>query len=208
MTDIRYEKNKESLKIITKFQIILLFFLTTVFSYKKSAPSVDLPPITESGKNTFGCKVNGQVWVPYWRCSSIWTEPPQLEYEIQPIDSTSMLPVKIMINAGNSTNGQTYFSFRQNYSLSDHIYGPGNIIDSIIIEYRLGAGTTYANSQVYQFSSTDRYFQISKLDTTNKIVSGTFAFTLYTIVNNLLDSVVVTDGRFDLQIGGYLVCSQ
>ncbi len=183
--------------------IYFILMLIATISCKKSTQSLELPPITESGNNTFGCKVNGQVWVPYWRFSSIWTEPPELDYLIQPIDSISSLPIKILINAGNSTNGQSYFSFRQGYLLSDHIYGPGNIIDSLTIEYMLGSGTTYSNFQVYQVSSTPRYFQISKLDTTNKIVSGTFAFTLYTSNNNTLDSMVITDGRFDLQIGSY-----
>ena len=29
-----------------------------------SNPNV-LPPLTHEGKNTFGCKVNGEVWVAY-----------------------------------------------------------------------------------------------------------------------------------------------
>ena len=173
----------------------------------KKSTSLELPPITESGKNTFGCKVNGQVWVPYWQCSSIWTEPPELDYFIQPIDSINSLPIKILVNARNSTNGQSSFSFRQSYLLGDRIYGPGNIIDSLLIEYIPGSGRTYSNFQVYQVSSTPRYFQISKLDTTNKIVSGTFSFTVYTSENNILDSVVITEGRFDLQIGNYSRCS-
>jgi hypothetical protein len=183
--------------------IYFILMLAAGISCKKSTP-IELPPITESGKNTFGCKVNGQIWVPYWRCSSIWTTPPELSYIIQPIDSSSSLPIKIWIDAGNATNGKSYFSFRQSYSLGDHIYGPGNIIDSLLIKFSLGSGTTYSN---FQASSTPRYFQISRLDTTNKIVSGTFAFTLYTTINNILDSVVITDGRFDLQIGTYSRCS-
>jgi hypothetical protein len=187
--------------------LIGIFYVVCGNSCKKSTPSATLPPITEDGKNTFGCKVNGQVWVPYFRCFDLVAGATELSYNIQPIDSGSSLPLTFWLSAGNSTNGESFFSFRQNYSLSDHIYGPGNIIDSLIINFIPGPGPIYSNFQVYQVSSTPRFLQVSKLDTVNKIISGTFAFTLYTTVANILDSVVVSEGRFDLQIGGYTRCS-
>ena len=53
-----------------------------------------------------------------------------------------------------------------------------------------------------------RYFNIETLDTVNNIVSGKFAFTLYgNHVDGKLDSVTVTEGQFDFQIGDYSKCS-
>jgi hypothetical protein len=197
------------MKITFRTSILIgMLYVVCGSSCKKSTPSVALPPITDEGKNTFGCKVNGQVWVPYFHCNDFGPAPIELTYDIQPVSTNSSLPISIRIDAGNSENGQTFFSFRQNYSLSDHIYGPGNIIDSLMIDYSFGSGQTYSNFQVYQVSSTPRYLQVSKLDTVNKIISGTFSFTLYTRVATILDSVVVSEGRFDLQIGGYYRCSK
>ena len=184
--------------------LVGIFYFICGNSCKKSTPSVTLPPITETGANTFGCNVNGQVWVPYFRCFNSGVE---LTYNIQPINNNSALPIFISINAGNYANGETFFIFQQNSSFSDHIYGTGNIVDSLVIHY-ISPVTEYTNYQTNPNQNSPRYLQISKLDTVNKIVSGTFAFTLYgTIGINTPDSVVITDGRFDLQFGSYSRCS-
>ncbi len=195
------------MKFILRYRSVYFFlWLISLFSCKKSGPSAVLPPITETGANTFGCNVNGQVWVPYFRCFNGGNE---LTYNIQPIYDTSVLPIFIAIDAGNYANGETFFIFQQNSSNSDHIYGTGNIVDSLLIHYVAGSGTEYTNYQINPGQNSPRYLQISKLDTVNKIVSGTFAFTLYgTSGINTLDSVVITDGRFDLQIGNYTRCTQ
>jgi len=43
------------------------------------------------------------------------------------------------------------------------------------------------------------YLNITKFDTINKIVSGTFAGVLYD-QNNIADSTVLKEGRFDIQL--------
>ncbi len=52
--------------------------------------------------------------------------------------------------------------------------------------------------------------QITKLDTVNKIFSGIFSFTLYGGApnTNFFDSVVITKGVFDFQIGSWENCTQ
>lgn len=206
---MKLNTKKNRLRCILGNQMMSAIFLFLVFiSCNKSSPSISLPPIPETGANTFGCKVNGKVWVPYWRCFDLIAGANELAYNIQPIYTTSSLPIFISIFAGNSTNGQSGFAFQQNASYSDHIYGTGNIVDSLVIHYGVGNGTVYTNYQINPGQNSTRYLQISKLDTVNKIMSGTFAFTLYGVIGiNTLDSVVVTEGRFDLQFGNYSRCS-
>ncbi|HUZ58957.1 MAG TPA: hypothetical protein VMU83_09260, partial [Hanamia sp.] len=50
-----------------------LFFFFALAAKKNLPPNV-LPPITQTGANTFGCKINGVVWVPYFQCSA-FTSP-------------------------------------------------------------------------------------------------------------------------------------
>jgi hypothetical protein len=159
-----------------------------------------LPPITQEGKNTFGCKVNGVVWVPFYPCA-FFSNTNALEYNIIPDTTQPGNPIKFILAANTNQNGGSNFTIGQSWTLSDHIYGPGNIIDSVMVTYNLG----YQNINPYPGSPSPRYFQITKLDTVNKIISGVFAFTLYGGYSGY-DSVVVTDGRFDLQIGGYAYC--
>ena len=93
-------------------------------------------------------------------------------------------------------------------ALSDRlIYHLGNIVDSLRIEYAISPASFYY-SYYYADRNASRYFNIDKLDTLNKIVSGTFAFTLYSSDNNSNpDSVVIMEGRFDLKIDAYSRCS-
>ncbi len=43
---------------------ILFLFLFCSLGCKKSKSDDGLPPLTFEGKNTLGCKINGQPWVP------------------------------------------------------------------------------------------------------------------------------------------------
>lgn len=80
-----------------------------------------------------------------------------------------------------------------------YIYGTGNVVDSMEIHF-------FTNSEDYRTLNGDpnKIFQITKLDTVNKIISGIFSFTLY---QSFSDSLLVTDGTFDLQIGQYSHCT-
>ena len=197
------------------YLLFILFFFNGSKCIKSnlSAPSV-LPPITQEGKNTFGCLVNGKVWVPFFPCYGTGINSVEaLSCNIGPLFSDSSLPIFFSVDAGNYTpDSLSYFSFHQNGTLSDHIYGPGNIIDSILIRYVGGKGVYYNYYYPYPGASAPRYFQVTKLDTINKIISGVFAFTLYAQVSGngqgLLDSVIVSEGRFDLAFGQLYTCSQ
>jgi hypothetical protein len=157
--------------------------------------------------NTFGCKVNGQIWLPYFPCYEIGAGSVQLQTNIVPYSNTSALPLFFWLTADDKTTGSA-FLFRQNYTQSDHIYSTGNIIDSVMIHYLLNSGADYINTGGYFGDTSPHYFRITKLDTSAKIISGIFAFTLYAGCCGTLDSVVITEGRFDLTIGQYSTCSQ
>ncbi len=195
---------KISSRFVGLIAIYLLFCLTQCKKNGSSGPV--LPPITQTGANTFGCILNGQVWLPHWPCNMFGAGSVQLDYAIYPLNSGSTLPLLFSLNAGNSANGGAFFNFQQNSTLSDHIYSAGNIIDSLEISFIGAPGGQYLDAN--QPGATPHYFQITKLDTTNKIVSGIFAFTLYARSGQShLDSIVVTDGRFDLRIGQWSECA-
>jgi hypothetical protein len=195
-------------RFVRLIAIYLLFGLTECKKNGSSGPV--LPPITQTGANTFGCMLNGQVWLPHWSCNSFVAGAVQLDYDIRPLNPGSMVPLLFALSAGNSANGGSFFDFGQNSTLSDHIYGTGNIIDSLHVSFIGMPDGEYLDADLP--GATPRFIQITKLDTINKIVSGLFAFTLYARSGpsgqTHLDSVVVTDGRFDLQIGQWSGCSQ
>jgi hypothetical protein len=196
---------------ISLLAILILFTDLKCVKSNLSAPDT-LPPITQQGLNTFGCLVNGKVWVPFYPCDLAGPDAVALSYDITPLYTYAALPILFSMMIGNASGDHSYFNIRQNYSLSDHIYGPGNIIDSILISYVGSPGVIYyPYNYNYPGQAFPRYFQITKLDTVNKIVSGIFAFTLYAPVGAgrqfQLDSLVISQGRFDLQFGRFLNCS-
>jgi hypothetical protein len=190
------------------FSVLIVFLISGLIQCKKSQRFF-LPPVTEQGKNTFGCLVNGQIWVPFYSCHT-WNGRPQIVYIIQSLDSFSILPLSFDLQASNSVDGGSSWSFVRGFRQADHLFGVGNIVDSLDITYWSTNGEPYLNTIFFPSSSAPRYMQITKLDTVNKIVSGIFSFTLYGGApnTNFFDSAVVTKGVFDLQIGSWLTCTE
>ena len=58
---------KTSLVILTLSTLIICFSLTGC--KKDPTKNAKLPPITQEGKNTIGFTIDGEVWVPYYKCS-------------------------------------------------------------------------------------------------------------------------------------------
>jgi hypothetical protein len=188
--------------------IFLLFTILFVFlfclSCKKTSPSKVLPPITQTGANTFGCKINGQVWVPYYHCDSYCMGCLELAYNIHQVYETSVFPLRFSLEAGKSTNtfpGFLDFSPAPLRGPTDisYIYHLGNVADSMAVDFLSDKG-----NYTTHYRNPKDIFEISKLDTLHKIISGIFSFTLY---NSPSDSIVITEGRFDLQLGLYSHCS-
>jgi hypothetical protein len=181
---------------------IFISFAICIYGCRKEAmKKKELPPITQEGKNTFGCKVNGEVWIPDFKCR-FFTDPCEaIRIAFLSAFPPSILPIGIGLNARKElNNSSSYFHIGTKYIYAPpatYITGVGNIYDSLDIEF-----SDDATGIFYKMGGRDGLFEISKLDTTSKIIAGTFNFTL----SNGADSVVITDGRFDLKLEGYCHC--
>ena len=167
-------------KINVYLIIILSAFLTGCDRDKDSTTKKDvLPAITQEGKNTFGCKVNGEVWLP--QASS------------NKLTSSYQNGVFIMNAIRNTDDYSEGFGISQ-YFLQETIFNLNNY----------DAGVVYNKSnQVIGFHSFTTnavnvgVLNIIKLDTTEGIISGTFYFDALDTTTN--EVVHVTDGRFDVK---------
>lgn len=172
--------------------------MVLLFSCKKEEPPAPvvpqpidytvLPAITQVGANTFGCKVNGQVWVP----------------RIPPEDAGfSSSRIASLTEADGLGNGSITCSMRIP-ELSNWFwisFGP--------TFFRTG---TYYSSECfvlfysdsddpYIISSSDssaNWINISHLDPVKNIMAGTFKFLL---VNSYepYDTIRIEEGRFDMR---------
>jgi hypothetical protein len=177
------------------FCTITMVFLFINQSCKKSyPPQPTLPPITQQGYNTFGCMVDDHLWLPNAKCNFFPDRCRAISVIVSPQNNGTRLPVGIRIMAMGISGGESSSFVIQTKNPGNPspnlIFRPGNIYDSLDIEYQEWPF-------IYQgFNIRPGTFEITKLDTLKGIISGTFAFTLHA---NYRDSIVVTDGRFDLQ---------
>jgi hypothetical protein len=168
---------------------IMIFITITLCSCEscKKEYLTELPPETQTGANTFGCYVNGELFVKDG--THTFTEPP-LNAEFikgQNILTISSFSKKGYINLwvmDVKVNIPT--SLYEGYFLPEAEWGR---------ECFCFGGKNFGE------------IVITKFDTTNNIVSGRFLFTGQCsdpLLNVTGDSIVnITDGRFDIKLNVY-----
>ena len=179
---------------------ILFACLFCFIQCKKNVPAPGLPAITEQGRNSFGFKLNGNTWVPYYDCG--WFSGPTSALTFRTYrDSLGKYawPIGFELSAQRASSTTTsYFSMKTRFNLypnAAYISHTGNVFDSVDISFeKQSCCDTYTS-----IPNSPGTVMITKLDTASKIISGTFSFNLYTYIGQDLDSVVITNGRFDLK---------
>lgn len=191
--------------------IVLLFALAFCFINCENTDdrtSENLPAITFEGKNTFGCKIDGQIFLPKKKITGSQYNNEILKatytysdyyfngYLLSILGSNEVLDktIKIAINAGQNPlqEGATYpISVNQANSFYASYEHWGKTIDN-------GDGTSF--TPIYEFETNANFkgeLQILKLDTINQIIAGQF---WYDCKEKNRDSIAkITEGRFDLK---------
>jgi uncharacterized protein DUF6252 len=179
-----------------KLLILLGIFFTTInVGCKKdsSNPADQLPPATTEGKNTFACLING---TPFNVSLSDTSQGIIAQYFTLSYNPDTLYHEFFV--EGTSSFGNTYstidiralsaddFAEGQTINLSDEsISSQGNFTFKSTL-------FTSSNSQ-----PVEGEIHLTKIDTANKILSGTFWFNGYDI--NKSTKYAITDGRFDVK---------
>jgi hypothetical protein len=144
-----------------------------------------LPAITQTGANTFGFLLNGEVWLPKGGLlSSILdlTYDPNYKNGSFGIFANRYLPnedkVKLTIGLTNVNKAGRY---ELNYENKNIIY----------------SDSKSPNCYYYEDISITGFVDITKIDLVNKFISGTFEFKLE---KSGCPAINATQGRFDLKI--------
>jgi hypothetical protein len=165
---------------------ILLVSLLAIAACKKTDDTDSLPGPSSNGENYLACKVNGVRHI--YKGLSTYMNPNGVAYlgfsnEVYLTGTESgnndhlAMYVKIPFNTG-VTNYDYYFGGESNQSYAD--YNPKK--PGGTLEYRTASGSGWV--------------RFSRIDTA--VASGTFAFTAYRNAQKGTDSVMITDGRFDI----------
>jgi hypothetical protein len=147
----------------------------------------ELPPITTTGANTFGCYVNGKLWLP----GGGW---PYLSADY----ANGYLGIRAF---RNDLPIEENDPFESSSSMAIHVQE----LAQLSVKHLLSTRTSKSFGQFNGVMTcsgllTDSTFtgklEILRLDSINAIVSGTFEMTFY---NEGCDTIRITDGRFDIK---------
>jgi hypothetical protein len=180
-----------------KFCLIAGWICLVFSCIKSGSTSVSFPAATQSGKNTFGCYIDGVPFIPY---STLYG---------------NVIPVTASYYYDSSAVNQTpagFFSVEGIDVLAPQKMNGGIFIQRVGLfapgQYRISApspcadpyqcdGGGYENSPTDDFYSIDSgTLNITRLDTLNKIISGTFNFSVRDSAGNTRQ---ITGGVFDVK---------
>lgn len=170
-----------------------IFLLVILVSCRKE-DNYSLPPETQIGAGTFGCKINGKVWVP---TGSDYNSGTNINAKYS-YTYPSAIGYTLIISAHDyKGKPRSFFNIgMDSMKLSNGIL--------IKLNNRRGmGGATYAildeNGNYVTYNVSDILFgemYITKIDEENQILSGSFWFEAD---NRFGQKIQITEGRFDLK---------
>lgn len=178
---------KTSKHLLTVFSFCILLVFSQCKKNKDEEPQ--LPPETSIGAMTFGCKINGKVFVPR--------------------DGRGRPGLFVQyVNLGTGPNGGWYLNIPATNWIPSTPEGVNINTDSLLVvegatypfKYRKKGfpGAFYQIGAVYEaLDGSTGELKIKKFDNVNRIISGTFFFTGTDNSNG--QTVDITDGRFDIR---------
>ncbi|MCL1937869.1 MAG: hypothetical protein FWF52_05690 [Candidatus Azobacteroides sp.] len=163
---------------------LLYIFAFLDFSSCNKEVLNEMPPETQTGANTLGCLIDGELFVG--GCCTPWMTPP-FNALYNTVSDKLYLSSYGKVNVNNSG------------CIDMEIYHPiqNNIQTNALMFYY---STSESSTCVRYLTSTNREVFITKLDTVNKIVSGRFQFTGYCSNDDSANTKQITQGRFDLKL--------
>ena len=169
----------------------LLYIPLLLLFIQSSCKKEHLTKETQSGANTFSCKINGKVFIP---CEFFGNKPINVGYNINftKVDLTAECilqdPIKYVSIELNNFHGVGEYIL----SDSNNIYDYEEVYSSNAYPGAL-TGKTYTSNL-----TRNGKVIITKDDRINFILSGTFEFTAAN-THNISDNVTVSSGRFDVK---------
>jgi hypothetical protein len=163
----------------------LIFFLQDCNLFDSATKKEVLPSLTQEGKNTLGCVVNGKVWLPKGN------------------DGTSNLSLSYDPNYAFGTLNLFTYRITDNVDQSLGFYSDSlKTTGSYLLDNpeRQAASFTDLKISCSYDKDLDVYHSgeliITRFDLQNQIISGTFEFT---VARPGCDTIKVTQGRFDIK---------
>ena len=180
--------------------ILLISLVTTLLAVSCKKAKIDipltelqkLPPITQTGANTFGCLVDGVAWLP--NGNKPQTGGSNIQLYVDPTFQGGAFYV----------TGHQYKNFQSKITFGSGGCTTRGIFDISLPLQAIDYNRFFNTVNTCEFSSSDfrsfrkGLFNITRYDLTNGIFSGTFEFLIKSQVCG--DTIRITDGRFDVKL--------
>jgi len=193
----------------------LAFLLGACELFPETEPENTLPPITQIGANTFGCKVNGKLWLPYKDgglfsgSALVWELGPNT-FSLDPInEKNNFRDIIVELRPGEPIQeGRTYY-----FSIGDSMrfYAPDSTDWYLSWGGGGGNGLCDYGFPTNGLSYSEGWIRITKYDpyareSDKGIVAGEFEYIAYprkeeglsAWCDTLTQPIHVTEGRFDI----------
>ncbi len=185
------------MKPLKNILILLCSLLLLSASCKKEKsknPIDDLPPATQTGANTFGCLVNGEVFLP----KGSGFGGPNLSCQYEFVDNKyyfNLLAIKKGKDCESYSLSLSLFNLiltnNTSYLLEDFTEGKAQS------KYTKTIDCTFNTEDFKTNNNITGTMNITYLNATKTIVAGTFSFDA---VNSKGEKVEVREGRFDMKL--------
>ena len=188
-------KNKQLMPLCVA--ILLCFCFAHCKKTKTDIPLTELeklPPITQTGANTFGCLVDGVAWLPNGNRPQ--NGGPNIQVYVDPTFQGGRFSI-----TGNKYNEQNQYigigSFR---CTTSGLYNFDSSFNGLQF-YRNIPNSNYVDYSTNDFGIYKKGFiNITKYDLSTGIFSGTFEGRLYKLNGSYGDTIKITNGRFDVKL--------
>lgn len=185
---LHYARNQNLMKNLLKYLSILPFCLLLACDKNE----IKLPPATEEGKGILGCLVNGEVFVA--QGGFIWG--------INDLTISVSRDQLSMRGAAYGDDTEVVGSLSIHLSENFDAYGDKT---TALVNSLTQRGRFRSDNNIEYLTGQDKFtgeFTITKLDTVNYIIAGTFWFDA---VSEDGEVVEIRQGRFDID---YNCCTQ
>lgn len=175
-----------------KYFLISLISILVFSACKKNKSHTQdqLPPATQVGANTFGCKINGKVFVPKGY-DGTGRPNPHIIYDIG-LDGKPYLFIETHKYANNNSIGGVDITFFELTNVGNYLINDKFRLSVGSQEFLGNCGISISDTTVKRSGGG----VISRLDLANRVISGTFDCKFKRID---CDTVFITDGRFDIK---------
>ena len=175
---------KAKIKLIP---FLLLAFIMLTANCCEKEDEQELPEITQTGEDTFGCLVDGEVWLP--KAMLIYT--PKHSVILERVDDVRIWDIV----ANRTTSSGFNFRIPEDFFEEGILNIPVDKDKDIGIFFDLEAN--YPSEHFSWDQDLSGELNISRYDTINKIISGIFWFD---VMSGKGTKIEIREGRFDLTI--------